>query len=255
MWGDSASELFLSMNMSKEQEMQVNREMSKESELESISYKPNVEMPESYKGVLLTPEQFNSVISYAETARDLEKRTSAVERLHISEEMIRNGIPVDGVYRYAKDMLGIEQKFIDKAMKIFYPSVEQKLEDISKYNAKPEYKAIVDDYTIELNRVIKENLLDDNIRLKVRKTVDERYRKFKFFYEYSIKKRIPFTNKHISFKRKRKLGIVQLWSDRACWIDVHDLMFLPLFGEKLEKLSERWGGKNEFKYNYNPYRE
>jgi len=107
--------------------------------------------------IKLSVDEVVKLVMEAQSLQDLDRRLHSEEEAKALTESLskpENSLSLDYVYKAAQE-LGIERSYIQSAINKRYPSIEEQLEDLKGFEAKPSRSVIHEMYTREILRALK----------------------------------------------------------------------------------------------------
>ena len=192
--------------------------------------------------IKFTQGEYVSILEGAEFLREFEARKGKMSQDMISRlSLDENEVPLSRVYRLAED-LGIGRQYVDRYLEMRFPSEEQKLEDLKKWNAKPSGRTVINNYKKELESALTMTFPSEKFIFKEDNYFNLEIKRI----ERDVKKSIFFKRNKI-IERKIPLAHISFFNR----IDLYDPCFLRACNETLYRLNEAFNRKFETIYHYN----
>mgnify|MGYP001577864197 FL=1 len=202
----------------------------------------------------ITIEEFQEVINYACTLQKMEFEQEENKRKGLealASVDTTQGIPLSVVQQVITDVMDVGKPYVEKALALHFPSLEEMKEDLKNRDAIPSRGLIDNAYENEIMRALqiklpKREILCDRYNLCMNFcTVDKKIKDIKFL----------FFKKRKIFLAKRPLASISIDYYLRVGIDVYNPIFLRACGSTLQKLEHRFGKYIRLKdavYHYDP---
>ncbi|MGV8151554.1 MAG: hypothetical protein ACP5OG_00580 [Candidatus Nanoarchaeia archaeon] len=219
-------------------------------------------VPLEYRGLFVSPQRANEILAYASALRDINNRKEEFSKIPFNQD--ESAIPVQGIYKLAKDLFELEPEQINKALDIFYPSSATKIKDFKKVGAEPTQGSLAQIYEFRFKEILNKELPCSGLFV-YNKDSSSPFLGLNYI-GLASKTKIQKTEK-VGFFRK-KIVKYESVTDKIfgevtihypMWVNVEckDPLFARLFGDTLEDIKKNFIGKCDYRINisYNPFKE
>jgi hypothetical protein len=201
----------------------------------------------------LTEEELKNVIAYADSLQQYDRRRQDQRLLEgiVKREVDKREVPLPLVYEIGQE-LDIPREYLEKAMTMLYPSREQMVEDIKRFESVPgTIEFVIEAYRQQLNEVL---LLNRGIEeYKVSSSEASHYG------NVDVKKLTKRTFWKWERTQKQRFAFLYFWGGNKQFITVDITVYNPLFlrlvGKELEMLSTAFPNctiTHKFYHHYDP---
>ena len=224
--------------------MELEKKVIRDESINLESSNKEVIYSESEKERKFTKEEYLGIMEGAEFLREFEARKGKMSQDMVSRlSLNETEVPLSRVYRLAED-LGIDKQYVNKYLEMRFPSEEQKLEDLNKYHATPDFIIMQRSYINILKSILENALPDAKFIFKYSESINMGFINV-LMLENKIKKSLIFRKNKI-VKKKKKIAST---NNFVKW-DLYDSCFLRFCGENLDKLNSFYDKKPTMIYHY-----
>lgn len=203
----------------------------------------------------LTQEELKNVIAYADSLQQYDRRRQDQHLLEgiVKRETENERLSLPMVYEIGQE-LDIPQEYMERAVELLYPSKEQMVKSIERFNATKaglDWRWLYNGYAQALLETLQTKLSPEQLRmLKFRDGLWEQMQSGEPLIIPPAKKKLRFQRKigrgkllwkSVRWKTIADLHLKSHHLDYATWlVDAYEPLFLQVVGKELEKLSTQF---------------